>query len=96
METAVYFSLPAHDDPVDSLSRDSPTKLDREVLLALEGVDIDPLKFPSIHKWRSTMKVYSTSDMLRSVEVLWAGLLRCLVAIHFQQPLLHAVGSGVG
>lgn len=57
--------LPAHDDPIDSLSRDSPTKLDREVLLALEGVDIDPVKFPSIHKWKSTMKVYSTSDMLR-------------------------------
>lgn len=69
----------SHDDPVDSLSRDSPTKLDREVLSALEGVDIDPLKFPSIQKWKSTMKAYSASDMQRSVDVLvavaeWAGL----------------------
>lgn len=47
--------------------RDSPTKLDREVLSALKGIDVDPLKFPSIHKWKSTMKGYSTSDMQRSV-----------------------------
>lgn len=42
---------------------DSPTKLDREVLLALEGTDLDVQKYPSIHKWRSTMKSYSDSDM---------------------------------
>ncbi|CAM9212214.1 unnamed protein product [Lampetra planeri] len=41
---------------------DSPTKLDKEVLSALEGVDVDPLKFPSIQKWKSTMKSYSASD----------------------------------
>ncbi|CAN9513547.1 unnamed protein product [Ophioblennius macclurei] len=42
---------------------DSPTKLDREVLLALESVDLDVQKYPSIHKWKSTMKSYSASDM---------------------------------
>lgn len=42
---------------------DSPTKLDREVLSAIEGIDVDPQKYPSIHKWKSTMKSYSTSDM---------------------------------
>lgn len=41
--------------------------------MALEGVDIEPLKFPSIHKWKSTMKVYSTSDMQRSVLLLLGG-----------------------
>ncbi|TKS77949.1 LEM domain-containing protein 2 [Collichthys lucidus] len=42
---------------------DSPTKLDREVLSAIDGIDIDPQKFPSIQKWKSTMKSYSVSDM---------------------------------
>ncbi|XP_040897670.1 ankyrin repeat and LEM domain-containing protein 2 [Toxotes jaculatrix] len=42
---------------------DSPTKLDREVLSAIDGIDIDPQKYPSIHKWKSTMTSYSTSDM---------------------------------
>ncbi len=47
--------------------RDSPTKLDREVLSAVEGIDVDPQKYPSIHKWKSTMKSYSASDMQRLV-----------------------------
>ncbi|XP_070689474.1 ankyrin repeat and LEM domain-containing protein 2 [Pempheris klunzingeri] len=42
---------------------DSPTKLDREVLSAIEGIELDPQKYPSIHKWKSTMKPYSASDM---------------------------------
>uniref|UniRef100_A0A667ZPU0 Ankyrin repeat and LEM domain-containing protein 2 n=1 Tax=Myripristis murdjan TaxID=586833 RepID=A0A667ZPU0_9TELE len=42
---------------------DSPTKLDREVLLAIEAIDIDPQKYPSILKWKSTMKTYSASEM---------------------------------
>lgn len=42
---------------------DSPTKLDREVLSAIEAIDIDPQKYPTIHKWKSTMKSYSASDM---------------------------------
>ncbi|XP_034026978.1 ankyrin repeat and LEM domain-containing protein 2 [Thalassophryne amazonica] len=45
------------------LDGDSPTKLDREVLSAIEGIDIDSQKYPSIHKWKSTMKMYTTSDM---------------------------------
>ncbi|KAM8887202.1 ankyrin repeat and LEM domain-containing protein 2 isoform 1-T3 [Spinachia spinachia] len=43
---------------------DSPSRLDREVMSAIEGSDLDPLKYPSIHKWKSTMKSYSMSDML--------------------------------
>lgn len=42
---------------------DSPTKLDREVFSAIEGIDLDPQKYPSIQKWKSTMKSYSASDM---------------------------------
>nr|XP_019949352.1 PREDICTED: ankyrin repeat and LEM domain-containing protein 2 [Paralichthys olivaceus]XP_019949353.1 PREDICTED: ankyrin repeat and LEM domain-containing protein 2 [Paralichthys olivaceus]XP_019949354.1 PREDICTED: ankyrin repeat and LEM domain-containing protein 2 [Paralichthys olivaceus] len=41
---------------------DSPTKLDREVLSAIDGIDVDPQKYPSIHKWKSTMTSYSASD----------------------------------
>lgn len=46
---------------------DSPTKLDSEVMSALRDADIDPQKYPSVHKWKSTMKSYSPSDMQRSV-----------------------------
>uniref|UniRef100_A0A8C1GM30 Ankyrin repeat and LEM domain-containing protein 2 n=1 Tax=Cyprinus carpio TaxID=7962 RepID=A0A8C1GM30_CYPCA len=42
---------------------DSPTKLDREVLSALGGTDIDPLKYPSIDKWKSTVQAYSHFEM---------------------------------
>lgn len=41
----------------------SPTKLDCQVLSALENVDVDPQKYPSIHKWKSTIKLFSPSDM---------------------------------
>uniref|UniRef100_A0A672PTR0 Ankyrin repeat and LEM domain-containing protein 2 n=1 Tax=Sinocyclocheilus grahami TaxID=75366 RepID=A0A672PTR0_SINGR len=46
-----------------SYFRDSPTKLDREVLSALGGADIDPLKHPGIHKWKSTIQAYSHLEM---------------------------------
>uniref|UniRef100_A0A8C1ERD7 Ankyrin repeat and LEM domain-containing protein 2 n=1 Tax=Cyprinus carpio carpio TaxID=630221 RepID=A0A8C1ERD7_CYPCA len=42
---------------------DSPTKLDREVLSALGGADIDPLKYPGINKWKSTVQAYSHLEM---------------------------------
>ncbi|XP_028851982.1 ankyrin repeat and LEM domain-containing protein 2 [Denticeps clupeoides] len=42
---------------------DLPTKVDREVLSAIEAIDIDPLKYPSIHKWKSTIQSYSPSEM---------------------------------
>lgn len=41
----------------------SPTKLDCHVLSAMESVDVDPQKYPSIHKWKSTIKLFSASDM---------------------------------
>uniref|UniRef100_A0A671S8D6 Ankyrin repeat and LEM domain-containing protein 2 n=1 Tax=Sinocyclocheilus anshuiensis TaxID=1608454 RepID=A0A671S8D6_9TELE len=39
------------------------SKLDREVLSALGGTDIDPLKYPSIDKWKSTIQAYSHLEM---------------------------------
>ncbi|XP_040010412.1 ankyrin repeat and LEM domain-containing protein 2 [Xiphias gladius] len=42
---------------------DSPTKLDKEVLNAIDDLDVDPQKYPSIHRWKSTMTWYSASDM---------------------------------
>ncbi|XP_056152518.1 ankyrin repeat and LEM domain-containing protein 2 [Lampris incognitus] len=42
---------------------DSPTKLDKEVFSAIEAIDIDLQKYPSIFKWKSTMKTYSALDM---------------------------------
>uniref|UniRef100_A0A3Q3X2G2 LEM domain-containing protein n=1 Tax=Mola mola TaxID=94237 RepID=A0A3Q3X2G2_MOLML len=46
-----------------TVEEDSPTKLDRDVLSAIENIEIDPQKYPSIQKWRSTVKSYSVSDM---------------------------------
>ncbi|XP_023253335.1 ankyrin repeat and LEM domain-containing protein 2 [Seriola lalandi dorsalis] len=42
---------------------DSPSKLDRQVLSAIDGIDVDSQKYPSIHKWKSTMTSYSASEM---------------------------------
>ncbi|XP_058230651.1 ankyrin repeat and LEM domain-containing protein 2 isoform X2 [Hemibagrus wyckioides] len=42
---------------------DSPSRLDRDVYLALGAVEIDPLKYPSIHKWKSTVQSYSSAEM---------------------------------
>ncbi|KAG5840446.1 hypothetical protein ANANG_G00188910 [Anguilla anguilla] len=42
---------------------DSPTKLDREVLSAIEAIEIDPQKYPSIHQWKGTVQTYSSSEI---------------------------------
>ncbi|XP_059850623.1 ankyrin repeat and LEM domain-containing protein 2 isoform X1 [Hypanus sabinus] len=44
-------------------SRDEPTKLDSDVLAALNGVVIDPQKFPCLHRWKNRMQSYSVSEM---------------------------------
>ncbi|XP_062874183.1 ankyrin repeat and LEM domain-containing protein 2 [Trichomycterus rosablanca] len=41
---------------------DSPTRLDHEVFAAVVNADIDALKFPSIHRWRSTIQSYSSAE----------------------------------
>ncbi|KAF7687738.1 ankyrin repeat and LEM domain-containing protein 2 [Silurus meridionalis] len=42
---------------------DSPSRLDRDVYTAVGGVEIDPLKYPSIHKWKSTIESYTSAEM---------------------------------
>ncbi|XP_077601224.1 ankyrin repeat and LEM domain-containing protein 2-like [Stigmatopora nigra] len=42
---------------------DSPTKLDCDVLTAIGDVEVDIQKYPSVHKWMSTIKSYSSSDI---------------------------------
>uniref|UniRef100_A0A8C1SKK6 Ankyrin repeat and LEM domain-containing protein 2 n=1 Tax=Cyprinus carpio TaxID=7962 RepID=A0A8C1SKK6_CYPCA len=60
-------SLSSEEDSVVTkrlfIEGDSPTKLDREVLSALGGADIDPLKYPGINKWKSTVQAYSHLEM---------------------------------
>lgn len=45
------------------IAGDEPTKLDSDVLVAVGGVEIDPQKYPTIHKWKHTVLSYSSSDM---------------------------------
>ncbi|XP_076854955.1 ankyrin repeat and LEM domain-containing protein 2 isoform X2 [Brachyhypopomus gauderio] len=41
---------------------ESPSRLDREVLAAIEGVDVDPLRFPNVHRWRNTVQSFSSVE----------------------------------
>ncbi|CAO2629430.1 Ankyrin repeat and LEM domain-containing protein 2 [Lemmus lemmus] len=43
-------------------SREEPSKLDRDVLAALECAYIDPSLYPAVHRWKSTVLCYSPSD----------------------------------
>ncbi|KAM9446847.1 ankyrin repeat and LEM domain-containing protein 2 isoform 1-T4 [Clarias gariepinus] len=42
---------------------DAPSRLDRDVFAAVKGTEIDPLKYPSIHKWRGTVESYTSAEM---------------------------------
>lgn len=46
-------------------SREEPSKLDRDVLAALERAYIDPSLYPAVHRWKSTVLCYSPSDRQR-------------------------------
>ncbi|XP_012586630.1 PREDICTED: ankyrin repeat and LEM domain-containing protein 2 [Condylura cristata] len=41
---------------------EEPSKLDRDVLAALERVDVDPGQYPAVHRWRSAVLGFSPSD----------------------------------
>ncbi|XP_053849657.1 ankyrin repeat and LEM domain-containing protein 2 isoform X3 [Vidua macroura] len=41
---------------------EQPSKLDGDVLAAIEGAEIDPQKFPMIYKWKHAVQSYSSSD----------------------------------
>ncbi|KAF6277608.1 ankyrin repeat and LEM domain containing 2 [Rhinolophus ferrumequinum] len=57
-------SFPATREPVQRLflSGEEPTKLDRDVLAALECVDVDPGRYPAVHRWKSAVLGYPASD----------------------------------
>lgn len=52
----VSFSVPC---------REEPTKLDRDVLAALECVDVDPGQYPAVHRWKNAVLGYPASDRQR-------------------------------
>uniref|UniRef100_A0A8D2CQR2 Ankyrin repeat and LEM domain-containing protein 2 n=1 Tax=Sciurus vulgaris TaxID=55149 RepID=A0A8D2CQR2_SCIVU len=41
---------------------EEPSKLDRDVLAALEHADVDPHQYPAVHRWKSAVLCYSASD----------------------------------
>ncbi|XP_054852572.1 ankyrin repeat and LEM domain-containing protein 2 isoform X2 [Eublepharis macularius] len=41
---------------------EKPSKLDNDVLTALNGVEIDPQRYPAIYKWTTSVQSYSSSD----------------------------------
>ncbi|KAL0610347.1 Ankyrin repeat and LEM domain-containing protein 2 [Plecturocebus cupreus] len=65
-------SCPGHEDQQLELTREparrlflfgeEPSKLDQDVLAALECVDVDPHQFPAVHRWKSAVLCYSPSD----------------------------------
>ncbi|XP_074156368.1 ankyrin repeat and LEM domain-containing protein 2 [Sminthopsis crassicaudata] len=44
------------------LQGEKPTKLDRDVLAAIERVDIDPQKYPAINKWKNIVQSFSALE----------------------------------
>ncbi|NWI67815.1 ANKL2 protein, partial [Todus mexicanus] len=41
---------------------EQPSKLDSDVLAAIEAVEIDPQKYPIIYKWKHAVQSYSSAD----------------------------------
>ncbi|KAH1180251.1 ankyrin repeat and LEM domain-containing protein 2 isoform X1 [Mauremys mutica] len=41
---------------------EQPSKLDSDVLAAVEGIEIDPQKYPITYKWKNAVQSYSSSD----------------------------------
>ncbi|NXE05344.1 ANKL2 protein, partial [Lophotis ruficrista] len=41
---------------------EQPSKLDSDVLAAVEAVEIDPQKYPIVYKWKQAVQSYSSSD----------------------------------
>ncbi|XP_066870741.1 ankyrin repeat and LEM domain-containing protein 2 isoform X2 [Kogia breviceps] len=56
--------VPASKEPVQSLFLvgEEPSKLDRDVLAALDCADVDPHQYPALHRWRSAVLRYPPAD----------------------------------
>ncbi|NXD91597.1 ANKL2 protein, partial [Chaetorhynchus papuensis] len=53
---------PTNDNLKLFLLGEQPSKLDGDVLAAIEGAEIDPQKYPMIYKWKHAVQSYSSSD----------------------------------
>ncbi|XP_077731239.1 ankyrin repeat and LEM domain-containing protein 2 isoform X1 [Canis aureus] len=56
--------VPTTKEPVQRLFLfgEEPSKLDRDVLAALEYANVDPQQYPAVHRWKSAVLCYSPSD----------------------------------
>ncbi|XP_062487495.1 ankyrin repeat and LEM domain-containing protein 2 isoform X2 [Pezoporus occidentalis] len=53
---------PTNDNSKIFLFGEQPSKLDSDVLAAIEGVEVDPQKYPTVYKWKHAVQSYSSSD----------------------------------
>ncbi|XP_014642687.1 PREDICTED: ankyrin repeat and LEM domain-containing protein 2 isoform X1 [Ceratotherium simum simum] len=65
--TSVFLApsrVPAMKEPGQRLFLfgEEPSKLDQDVLAALECADVDPLQYPAVHKWKSAVLCFPPSD----------------------------------
>ncbi|ELW66965.1 Ankyrin repeat and LEM domain-containing protein 2 [Tupaia chinensis] len=56
-----------------SRTAEEPSKLDRDVLAALECADIDPRQYPAVHRWRSAVLCYPPTDRQSWPSPAWKG-----------------------
>uniref|UniRef100_A0A8C7C0G6 Ankyrin repeat and LEM domain-containing protein 2 n=1 Tax=Neovison vison TaxID=452646 RepID=A0A8C7C0G6_NEOVI len=56
--------VPTTKEPVERLFLfgEEPSKLDRDVLAALECTEVDPQQYPAVHRWKSAVLRYSPAD----------------------------------
>ncbi|NWV14615.1 ANKL2 protein, partial [Ptilonorhynchus violaceus] len=58
----LFKTSPTNDNLKLFLLGEQPSKLDSDVLAAIEGAEIDPQKYPMIYKWKHAVQSYSSSD----------------------------------
>ncbi|XP_020859995.1 ankyrin repeat and LEM domain-containing protein 2 isoform X4 [Phascolarctos cinereus] len=60
----LFSKIPPPDERAEKffLQGEEPTKLDRDVLAAIERVDIDPQKYPALNKWKNTVQSFSALE----------------------------------
>uniref|UniRef100_A0A673V1N4 Ankyrin repeat and LEM domain-containing protein 2 n=2 Tax=Suricata suricatta TaxID=37032 RepID=A0A673V1N4_SURSU len=84
--------VPAAKEPTQRLFLfgEEPSKLDRDVLAALEGTDVDPQRYPAVHRWKSAVLCFSPSDRQSWPSPALKGRLEC------RQPELGSPGRSPG
>lgn len=59
------------------LCGEEPCKLDQDVLAALQGVDVDPVQYPAVHRWRSAVLCCLPADRQSWSSPALKGKLKC-------------------